>query len=127
MKNRTSFALTLLALVITQSAWAQSERCEAKRGALENEIAYARAHGNKDRVSGLETALSKLTANCTDAALDAKTEQKIRDAQKKVDERERDLEKAKKEGKSQSKIAQRQRKLDEAHAELQRVQVEAAK
>ncbi|GJG96718.1 DUF1090 domain-containing protein [Cupriavidus pauculus] len=127
MKNRTRFTLTLLALVFTQSAWAQSERCEAKRSALENEIAYARAHGNKDRISGLETALSKLTANCTDAALDAKAEQRIRDAQKKVDERERDLEKAKKDGKSQSKIVQQQRKLDEAHAELQRVQVEAAK
>lgn len=127
MNNKIAIAVTLFSLTLAQAAMAQSERCDAKRSALENEIAYAKAHGNSSRVTGLETALSKLKANCTDASLDASNERKIRAAQEKVDQRERDLEKARSEGKSQSKIAQRQRKVDEAHEELQRAQMEAVK
>lgn len=127
MPHKIRIALAAMSLAIALPALAQSERCDAKRSSLENEIAYAKAHGNANRVAGLETALEQVKAHCTDAALDARSEKKVRAAQQKVDERQRDLDKAKADGKSDKKIAERQRKLDAAHEELERAQLDAAK
>jgi DNA-binding NarL/FixJ family response regulator len=46
-------------------------------------------------------------------------------AEKKLSERQRELQQAKADGKSAKKIAERQHKVDEAHAELEKVQTEA--
>ncbi|RZT39337.1 DUF1090 domain-containing protein [Cupriavidus agavae] len=126
MKQPLGFTLALLCATAVAPVWAQGERCDAKRVSLEKEIAYAKAHGNAQRVAGLETALANVKANCTDASLDARQQKRIRAAQDKVEERQRDLDKAKADGKSQSKIDQRQRKLDDAHQELERAQIGAA-
>ncbi|WP_044043865.1 DUF1090 domain-containing protein [Caballeronia insecticola] len=104
---------------------AQSNGCDAKRSSIEKEITYARAHGNANRVDGLETALARLNANCTDESLRNASQRKVAAAQKKLDERQHDLQKAKEDGKSAKKIAERQRKVDESHAELERAQTEA--
>lgn len=106
-------------------ASAQTGRCDAKRASLEKEIAYARAHGNAKRVDGLETALGQVNAHCTDASLRRDSERKIASAQKRLDEREKDLQEAKAQGKSAKKIADRQRKVDEAHADLERALIES--
>lgn len=106
-------------------AWAQAGGCDAKRESLEKEITYAQAHGNAKRVEGLETALARMNANCTDASLHSASERKVAAAQKKLAEREHDLQEAKAEGKSAKKIAERQRKVDEAHAALERAQTES--
>ena len=128
MTNATR-VLAVLALISTQAigAWAQGSGCDAKRQELEQEIAYAKAHGNANRVKGLETALAHMKANCTEASLKARDERKVDAARKKVADREQDLQNAKSEGKSPRKIADRQRKLDDAHADLERALIEASK
>jgi hypothetical protein len=104
---------------------AQTNGCDAKRQSIENELAYAQAHGNKPRIEGLQKALSENKAHCTDASLQRDADQKVTKAQEKLTERQSDLDKAKADGKSAKKIADRQHKVDEAHAELQRAILDA--
>ncbi|WP_242684122.1 DUF1090 domain-containing protein [Paraburkholderia hospita] len=99
-------------------------RCKAHFD-REREISYAQAHGNAKRVDGLETALAQMNANCTDAVLRSDAQCKVAAAEKKLSERQRELQQAKADGKSAKKIAERQHKVDEAHAELEKVQTEA--
>lgn len=105
---------------------AQTRGCDAKRSSIENEITFARAHGNVKRVEGLETALAQMNANCTDAMLRSDAQRKVDAAEKKLSERQHDLQEAKASGKSSKKIAEKQRKVDESHAELEQAQTEAA-
>jgi hypothetical protein len=106
-------------------AWAQVGGCDMKRNSLEREVTYAQAHGNANRVGGLETALAQMNANCTDELLRSAGQRKVAAAQKKLAEREHDLQEARTQGKSPKKIAERQRKVDEAHADLERAQTES--
>ena len=124
--NTAIKALMLGMMIYPMVCSAQMSGCDAKRAAIEKEITYAQAHGNAKRVDGLETALAQMNANCTDASLRSEAQRKVSAAQKKLAEREHDLQKTKADGKSAKKIADRQRKVDEAHAELERVQAEAA-
>jgi DNA-binding NarL/FixJ family response regulator len=124
--NTALKAMLVLSMTAPALCHAQANSCDAKRASLEQEITYARAHGNANRVDGLETALAKLNANCTDASLRSASQRKVADAQKKLREREHDLNEAKAQGKSAKKIAERQRKVDEAHAELERAQTVAS-
>lgn len=105
---------------------AQTNGCDAKRSSIEEEITYARVHGNVKRVEGLETALARMNVNCTDAALRSDAQRKVAAAERKLLERQHDLQEAKANGKSEKKIAERQRKVDESHAELERAQIEAS-
>ncbi len=131
MKKSVSMFLACVFLVcatfIPGFSWAQAGGCEAKQRSIEQEIAYAQAHGNKSRVAGLQTALAKLKANCTDASLREARQRKVSEAQEKLAEREQALREAQADGKSASKIAERQRKVDEAHAALERAQIEAGR
>ncbi|WP_244830102.1 DUF1090 domain-containing protein [Caballeronia sp. TF1N1] len=123
---KTAFTAACLAMAAMPLVCSAQTSCDSKRASIEEEITYARAHGNASRIDGLETALGKLNANCTEASLRNESQRKVASAQKKLAEREHDLQKAKTEGKSAKKIAERQRKVDEAHAELARAQTEAA-
>jgi DNA-binding NarL/FixJ family response regulator len=124
---RTVIKVFLLGVTVYSAACsAQTNGCDAKRSSIENEIAYAQAHGNAKRVDGLETALAQMNANCTDAVLRSDAQRKVTASQKKLAEREHDLQKAKADGKSVKKIAERQHKVDEAHAELESLLSEAA-
>ncbi|HEX7813703.1 DUF1090 domain-containing protein [Dyella sp.] len=105
--------------------FAQSPGCEAKRQALETELAYAQAHGNTAREQGLRTALSHVESHCTEESLRSAAQQKVAKAQAKLAEREHDLQQAKDQGKSPKKIADRQRKVDEAHEALEKAMLEA--
>jgi hypothetical protein len=127
MKNTLKAVLSCslsCSLMFPLLASAQSGGCDAKRASLEKEIAYARVHGNARRVDGLETALKQVNAHCTDASLRRDSERKIASAQKRLDEREKDLQEAKAQGKSAKKLADRQRKVDDAHADLERALIE---
>lgn len=123
--NRAIKVLLLGIVVYPMACMAQTGGCDAKRTSIEREISYAQAHGNTKRVDGLETALAQLNANCTDAVLRSDAQRKVAAAEKKLSERQRELQQAKADGKSAKKIAERQHKVDEAHAELEKVQTEA--
>ena len=79
-----------------------------------------RDSGQTHRVRGLERALSQVQDNCTDAKLQAEHQRTVRQQEKKVAERQRELDEERREGKP-SKVAKRQEKLDEAQAELARL------
>ena len=84
--------------------------CAAKRQAISAQIEQAKAHGNSDQQAGLEKALSEVTANCTDAALNKERENKVLDAKHEVSRRQADLDKAMKKGDA-DKINKRKDKL----------------
>lgn len=125
--NTAIKAFVLGMVIYPMMCSAQTSGCDAKRASIEKEIAYAQAHGNAKRADGLETALAQMNANCTDAVLRSDAQRKVAAAEKKLSERQHDLQEAKSSGKNAKKIAERQRKVDEAHAELERTQMEASK
>ncbi|WP_162248689.1 DUF1090 domain-containing protein [Variovorax sp. Root473] len=92
--------------------------CDAKREAIGRDIEMAKSKGQKQRVRGLETALAEVNRNCTDAKLAAEHARRIRNQERKVAERERDLREAQEKGRA-SKIADREKKLRDAQEELQ--------
>ncbi|MBU7572541.1 MAG: DUF1090 domain-containing protein [Hydrogenophaga sp.] len=91
--------------------------CQAKRRNIEAQLANATEHGRKQEAAGLKRALRANQANCTDASLEKERGAEIRQAQKKVAEREKSLREAQQKG-DPKKLAERQAKLDEARREL---------
>ena len=102
------------------AAGAGGATCEAKREAIGHDIEEAKAKGQKQRVRGLEKALSEVRRTCSDAKLGAEHQRRIRSQERKVAERERDLREAQHKGRA-DKIADREEKLREAQAELQQL------
>lgn len=98
--------------------------CAAKSQAISAQIEQAKAHGNSAQQAGLETALSEVTAHCTDASLRKERENKVLDAKHEVSRRQADLDKAMKKGdadkinKRKDKLAQSRKELQEAVDEL---------
>ncbi|WEJ71814.1 MULTISPECIES: DUF1090 domain-containing protein [unclassified Pseudomonas] len=97
--------------------------CAAKQDAIERQLEEAKAHGNDNRVAGLQTALEKVKTYCTDAGLTQERKQRVLDAEQEVSRREKDLRKAMDKGDAQ-KIEKRKNKLAEARAELEQAKRE---
>ncbi|MCG3098447.1 DUF1090 domain-containing protein [Enterobacter cloacae] len=120
MKHIKSLLVSVLILTPAFSTLAASPSasgCEAKRQNIEQQIDYARAHGNNHRIAGLEKALSEVNSHCTDEGLRAERESDVRKKEEKVEERRRELAEAQAEGRT-DKISKKQKKLEEAQAEL---------
>ncbi|CAN5132535.1 DUF1090 domain-containing protein [soil metagenome] len=109
--------ITMLAGASASQAAPPSAACAAKRVSIENEIAYANQHGQRNRLAGLAKALRNNQTHCTDASLRADRAAGIAKAEREVKQREQDLASARGKG-DKSKIAARQTKLDAARAEL---------
>ena len=99
---------------------ATGESCIAKRDAIVRDIDEAKAKGQKQRVRGLERALGANQRNCSDAGLQAEHRKRIQAQERKVAERQRDLQQARRQGRPE-KIAQRENKLREEEAMLERL------
>lgn len=120
MKHIKTLLVSMLILTPAFSTLAASlsaSGCEAKRQNIEQQIDYARAHGNNHRIAGLEKALSEVNSNCTDQGLRAERESDVRKKEEKVEERRRELAEAQADGRT-DKINKKQKKLEEAQAEL---------
>jgi len=94
-----------------------SAGCEAKRQNIERQLDYARLHNNSNRVAGLERALSKVNAYCTDEGLRSERKHYVLKKERKVEERRDELAEAQASGRA-DKIVTKQRKLENAQAEL---------
>ena len=92
--------------------------CAAKKHEISQQLEQARARGNSNQVSGLEKALSEVTANCTDSGLKKERETKVLEAKHEVSKRQADLDKAMKRG-DPERIDKRKNKLAESRKELQ--------
>lgn len=117
MKNAVLTTMFMFAAVSPVVAAELSPACAAKRTEIETQIAQAESHGRSREVAGLKKALAANKAHCSDASLTREREAKIRDARKKLAEREKSLAEAERKG-DQKKIAARTAKLDEARREL---------
>lgn len=95
-----------------------SAGCMVKQGAIRAQIEQARAAGNTWQQSGLETALTQVKANCTDAGLKKQHTQKVDKARKEVSQRKADLKAAMQSG-NVEKINKRKQKLAESQQELE--------
>ncbi len=119
MKTTTLLCVSAWLALSAPAAFAAtpSPACEAKRAQIQAQLAEATERGRRQEVAGLKKALRANQANCSDAALEKEREGKIRQAQKKVNEREASLREAGQKGDAK-KQASRQAKLDEARREL---------
>lgn len=115
---KIAVAMTLLSLM-TGLAHAQ-ESCASKEADILRQLEHAREQGNAGRIGGLETALSKVRAHCTDAELQAERQEDIDEAREEISEREADLQEALRDG-DPEKIETRERKLAEARNELREI------
>lgn len=99
--------------------------CDIKASEIQKQIDYAQAHGNAQKVTGLEKALAEVKENCSEQKIVTELKRKIADKQQKVAEREAALKQAQAKGKP-NKIAKQQEKLVEAKQELEKAQQEFA-
>jgi hypothetical protein len=123
MKFIAPLALLMLCSVLAAPLMAAEKApgltgCAAKKQGILDQIELAKAHGNAYQQAGLETALTEVTAHCTDASLKKERENKVLDAKHEVSKRQADLDKAMKKG-DPDKINKRKDKLAESRKELQ--------
>ncbi len=119
MKAIATLCCASALLVFAAPAFAEepSPACQAKRRNIEAQLANATEHGRKQEAAGLKRALRANQVHCTEATLEKDRNADIRQAQKKVAEREKSLREAEQKG-DPKKRAERQAKLDEARREL---------
>ena len=118
MLLRRSLLLALPLITFCGFATAASDNeCDIKAKEIQQQIDYAKQHGNTRRAAGLETALKEVKTHCTEESLQAERQKKIRQKQHNVTERQQELKEA-----DAGKIAKQQKKLAEAQAELQQAQ-----
>ncbi|AVX36600.1 DUF1090 domain-containing protein [Yersinia massiliensis] len=115
---RHSLLLVLPIIMFTSTAYAAlDDECAVKAKEIQQQIDYAKQHGNTRRAAGLQTALKEVKNNCTAESLEADRQKKIRQKQHDVTERQEELKEAQQKGDA-DKISKQQKKLAEAQAEL---------
>ncbi|ATM87552.1 DUF1090 domain-containing protein [Yersinia massiliensis] len=115
---RHSLLLVLPIIMFTSTAHAAlDDECAVKAKEIQQQIDYAKQHGNTRRAAGLQTALKEVKNNCTAESLEADRQKKIRQKQHDVTERQEELKEAQQKGDA-DKISKQQKKLAEAQAEL---------
>ncbi|CNI50324.1 periplasmic protein YqjC [Yersinia massiliensis] len=118
MLLRHSLLLALPIIMFTSTAHAAlDDECAVKAKEIQQQIDYAKQHGNTRRAAGLQTALKEVKNNCTAESLKADRQKKIRQKQHDVTERQEELKEAQQKGDA-DKISKQQKKLAEAQAEL---------
>jgi hypothetical protein len=119
--------IAFLSIAIQPAAWAATKLtgCAAKRDSITQQI--QQSEDNPQRKLSLEKALDEVNAHCTDSELAKERNRKIINAQIKVNETLRALDKAKAQHRSDDKIQKLQdkyeaakKKLADAEAELDR-------
>lgn len=120
---RHSLLLVLPIIMFTSTAHAAlDDECAVKAKEIQQQIDYAKQHGNTRRAAGLQTALKEVKNNCTAESLEADRQKKIRQKQHDVTERQEELKEAQQKEAQQKgdadKISKQQKKLAEAQAEL---------
>lgn len=98
--------------------------CEIKKQNIEEQIKYAKQHGNQYRVNGLEQALNNVNRYCTPESLYRDSQKDVAEKTEKVQEREAELQEEKIKGNDRNKIEKRERKLAEAQEGLKQAQAE---
>lgn len=109
--------------VMALPAWADNPACQYKAAEIQNQIEYARQHGNEHRVRGLERALANVQAHCKDANLLRDKQEEIREQEEDIQERINEIAEKRSEGR-QDKVQKLEKKLERDQAELAQLQDE---
>ncbi|WP_202743777.1 DUF1090 domain-containing protein [Acinetobacter calcoaceticus] len=127
MKLVQSLILTTAFLYSIGSTHAETlTGCAAKKHDIETQLKYAQTRDATHEIKGLSKALRHNMAECDDADLELKKEQKVLEKQKKVEKIELELQKANdavnlvKINKKQIKLEHAQQELNEEKANLNR-------
>ena len=87
MTRFTTAALALGALLVSTSALSAQNGCDIKKSKIQEQLSYAKAHGNTHRVQGLERALQNVNTYCTPNSLRDDARDEVSDRTKEVAER----------------------------------------
>ncbi|EAQ5054782.1 DUF1090 domain-containing protein [Salmonella enterica] len=113
---------TSIAMVLSGPLYAVTPvGCAAKKQEVKNQISYAREHNDIHQIAGLQKALREIEEHCTESQLLKQRQLKIAEKEKKVTERQAELERVRKTG-NPEKMTQKKIKLDQARQELQDAQ-----
>lgn len=110
-------AAVVMALTASFAHAEQGPICAKKSERIQEQIEYAKKHGDEHRLRGLQTALEKVNSHCSDEDELSEQQQKIAEKQQQVLERHTDLKEAQRDNKD-DKLAKLKRKLLEAQTEL---------
>ncbi|MFH6998949.1 DUF1090 family protein [Flavobacterium sp. FlaQc-57] len=108
----------------SQSNCATLKGCERKLCELNTKLVAAKKAGNQSQIKGVEDAISKTKRNCTTKTVNNDLDKKVKEKQKKVNERTADLNEAIKDKESKEKIDKKRKKLAEAKADLNKALAE---
>lgn len=128
MRNKpmaTLCACAACAWMMTPPALADAPNCKAKISSIQTQLEVAKKFNNTNEIAGLQSALARTQANCTDAGLIQQAERKVRDkeqdvakAQDKLTEATAVLHDAEAAGNTRN-ITKARKKLEERHSKLQ--------
>ncbi|MBH1930383.1 DUF1090 domain-containing protein [Serratia rubidaea] len=137
MKKFSSLLLLGIAVIFSTNAAAGRQGCEIKKSKIRTQMEYAKRYGNHNRLAGLERALARVEAACSDGYSGASYRldgysgasrldgysgasnrlDKIRGKEDKVKRRELELDRAIAGG-DMEKVRDKAHKLNEAKQEL---------
>lgn len=66
MKKLSSLLLICVAVIFSSNATAGRQGCEIKKSKIKTQMEYAKRYGNHNRLAGLERALARVEAACSD-------------------------------------------------------------
>lgn len=115
--------LTAVLSLAALPVWADNPACQYKAAEIQNQIDYARKHGNTYRERGLERALANVQTHCKDADLLRDKQEEIREQERGIQERLAQIEEKRSEG-HQDKVQKLEKKLERDQAELEQLQDE---
>lgn len=123
MMKSSVWCLSAVLSVMALPAWADNPACQYRAAEIQNQIDYARQHGNVHRVNGLERALANVQLNCRDADLLRDVQEDIREQEEDIQERTAEIAQKRSEGK-QDKVQKLEKKLERDRAKLEELQEE---
>lgn len=117
------WCLSAVLSVMAFPALADNPACQYKADEIQNQIEYARKHGNVHRERGLERALANVQAHCKDTDLLSSKQDEIREQQEDIQERVDEIAEKRSEGR-QDKVQKLEKKLERDRAKLEELQDE---
>lgn len=114
-----STVLSVMALPV----WADNPACQYRAAEIQNQIDYAREHGNVHKQSGLERALTQVQQHCKDEDLLRDAQEAIREQQEEIQERMEEIAQQTRKGDT-DKVRKLEQKLERDRIELEQLREE---
>ena len=112
------WCLSAVLSVMALPAWADNPACQYRAAEIQNQIDYARQHGNEHRERGLQRALVNVQMHCRDADLLRDVQEDIREQEEEIQDRLDEIAEKRSEGR-QDKVQKLEKKLERDRAKLE--------